>query len=37
MNNRLYAQLADAWKALSNVTSVLISAHIDPDGDSIGR
>jgi len=36
MNDQLYAQLADAWKALSNVTSVLISAHIDPDGDSIG-
>jgi phosphoesterase RecJ-like protein len=36
MNDQLYAQLADAWKALSSVTSVLISAHIDPDGDSIG-
>jgi phosphoesterase RecJ-like protein len=36
MNDPLYAKLANAWKELSTVKSVLISAHIDPDGDSIG-
>jgi phosphoesterase RecJ-like protein len=36
MNHPLYAQLVDAWKELSKAQSVIISGHIDPDGDSIG-
>lgn len=30
------ANLADTWKELIKAQSVLISAHIDPDGDSMG-
>ena len=36
MNHPVYDTLSLAWQALSTATSVLISAHIDPDGDSIG-
>ncbi len=36
MKNTLYTKLTDAWKDLNIAKTVLISAHIDPDGDSIG-
>jgi len=36
MNQSFYDTLGIAWQALSTAKSVLISAHIDPDGDSIG-
>lgn len=31
-----FAVLADTWNELAKAQSVIISAHIDPDGDSIG-
>lgn len=31
-----FAMLADTWKELTKAQSVIISAHIDPDGDSVG-
>lgn len=31
-----FAMMPDTWKELTKAQSILISAHIDPDGDSIG-
>ena len=36
MSHALYTSLADTWTVLKQKQHVIISAHIDPDGDSIG-